>query len=138
MATFPALPPVGRSYSFGRFPLTTQSGLGGNQIKFLHSDEKSGVAMTLTYENLTQTEMASIRDHYRGQDGTFVAFLLPDQIWAGHSSVSNIVPAGTGWRYVSPPEETQKTGGYVDATVSLVAAGEGDDGGGGANGSTRV
>jgi hypothetical protein len=120
MSAFPALPPVGRSYSFGRFPLTRQSGLGGNQIKFLHSQDKSGVAMTLTYENLTQTEMANIRDHYRGRQGTFLCFLLPDDIWAGHSSVSNIVPVGTTWRYVSPPEETQKTAGYVDVTVSLV------------------
>ena len=122
MPAFPALPPVGRSYSFGRFPLTTQSGLGGNQIKFLHSQDKSGVAMTLTYENLTQVEMASIRDHYRGRQGTFLCFLLPDEIWAGHSSVSNIVPVGTTWKYVSPPEETQKTAGYVDVTVSLGTA----------------
>jgi hypothetical protein len=120
MATFPALSPVARSYSMGRFAMTTQAGLGGNQIKFLHSIKKSGVAMTLTYENLTQAEMASIRDHYRGQQGSFVSFLLPSAAWAGQSSVTNIVPSGTRWKYVAPPEETQKSGGLVDVTVSLL------------------
>jgi hypothetical protein len=96
--------------------------LGGNQIKFLHSDLKNSAVLALTYENLTQTEMASIRDHYRGQQGTAVSFLLPDEIWAGQSSVANIVPDGTRWKYVSPPEETQKTAGYVDVTVSLGTA----------------
>ena len=49
MAAFPPLSPATRSYSLGRFAMTTQAGLGGNQIKFLHSIKKSGVAMTLTY-----------------------------------------------------------------------------------------
>ncbi|MEI8251272.1 MAG: discoidin domain-containing protein [Synechococcus sp. ELA057] len=120
MATFPALSPAARSYSMGRFAMTTQAGLGGNQIKFLHSIKKTGVAMTLAYENLTQAEMASIRDHYRGQQGSFVSFLLPSAAWAGQSSVTNIVPSGTRWKYVAPPEETQKSGGLVDVTVSLL------------------
>ena len=120
MATFPTLTPAGRSYSLGRFAMTTQAGLGGSQIKFLHSTNKSGVAMTLTFENLTQAEMADIRDHYRGQQGSFVSFLLPDEVWAGQSSVTNIVPTGTQWKYAAPPEETQKSAGYVDVSVSLL------------------
>jgi hypothetical protein len=120
MATFPSLTPDGRSYNFGRFAMSKETGLGGSQVKFLHSIRKSGVAMTLTYEGLTQTEMASIREHYRIQQGSVVSFLLPSTAWAGHSSVTNIVPSGTRWKYAAPPEEDQKNGGLVDVTVSLL------------------
>lgn len=119
-AAYPPLTPVGRSYSMGRFAVSREVGFGGGQVKFLHSDRVSGLTMTLTYENLTQAEMASIRDHYRSQQGSFLNFLLPAEVWAGQSSVANIVPAGMRWKYQEPPEETQKRGGYVDTSVALV------------------
>jgi hypothetical protein len=122
-ASYPTLTPTGRSYSMGRFAVSREVGFGGGQVKFLHSSRVSNLTMELSYENLTQAEMASIRDHYRGQQGSFVSFLLPAEIWAGQSSVSNIVPAGMRWRYQEPPEEAQKSGGYVDTTVSLVTDG---------------
>jgi hypothetical protein len=122
-AAYPPLTPSGRSYSMGRFAVSREVGFGGGQVKFLHSDRVSGLTMELNYENLTQAEMASIRDHYRGQQGSFVSFLLPAEVWAGQSNVANIVPAGMRWKYQGPPEETQKRGGYVDTSVALVTDG---------------
>lgn len=119
-AAYPALKPVSRTYNMGQFAVSREIGFGGGQVKFLHGDYVSGLTMSLTYENLTQAEMASIRDHYRGQQGTVINFLLPADIWAGQSSVINIVPAGMRWKYSSPPEEAQKAGGYVDSKVELI------------------
>ena len=119
-AAYPPLTPSGRSYSMGRFAVSREVGFGGGQVKFLHSDRVSGLTMELVYENLTQAEIASIRDHYRSQQGSFLNFLLPAEVWAGQSNVANIVPAGMRWKYQGPPEETQKRGGYVVTSVALV------------------
>lgn len=122
VAQYPSLVPARRSYDVGNYAVTRQENLGGGAIKFLHSDYSHGLGMTLEYEYLTQVEMIRIRDHYRSQDGSMVPFLLPDEIWAGHSSVVNIVPAGTRWRYQEPPEEQHLRGGLVNVSVALMTA----------------
>lgn len=121
MADFPSLAPVARRYSAGTFPMTVEAGFGGGGIRFLHSTVKSGIELDLGYENLTQAEVKLIRDHYRGQDGGHQSFLLPNTIWAGQSSVTNIAATGTRWKYAGVPEENQKSGGYVDISVSLIS-----------------
>lgn len=118
MATFPTLEPVTRRRSLGVYQVTTEAG----GIRFLHGRVPSGQTLELVYENLTQAEAKLIRDHYRTQQGSFLGFTLPAIVNAG-----NTLPiAGTQyqvrWKYAASPEETQKRGGYVDLTVSLLAA----------------
>lgn len=121
MATFPALRPATRRYSMGVFPVTTETGFGGGNIRFLHGATSSGHALELGFENLTQSEAGLIRTHYRGQDGSHIAFALSADAWAGHSSMTDLVPATTLWRYSGPPEETHKRGGYIDLTITLTS-----------------
>jgi hypothetical protein len=118
---FPAIEPASRSYGAGRYPITAAVGLGGGNVYFLHSSTKSGIELELGYENLTQAEAKLIRDHYRLREGGYQSFLLPSTIWAGHSSATNIAAAETRWKYARIPEETQKTAGYVDVTISLIS-----------------
>jgi len=115
MATFPALAPVGRRYSFGTVPVTVEPG----GVRFLHDTQRSGCSLELQYEDLTQAEIELIRNHYRGQDGTHGSFELSSEAWAGHTSMTDLVPAGTRWVYTGPPEEEQRRGGFVDVGVSL-------------------
>lgn len=121
MAVFPALRPASRRYSMGIFPVTTETGFGGGNIRFLHSNLSSGHTLELGYENLTQTEAALIRTHYRGQDGTHQPFQLSSEAWAGHTSMTDLVPSTTSWRYANAPEEAHKSGGYVDVTINLLS-----------------
>lgn len=118
---FPARTPVGRRYSFGQYPITTESVFGQPSVRFLHGLDARALSLELSYENLTQTEVASIRNHYRSMRGGYRSFQLPAAVWAGHSSTSNIVPTTGRWKYAAQPEEVQKRGGYVDVTVSLVS-----------------
>ena len=119
---YPAVVPARRRYNLGNYAMTREDNLSGGAIKFLHSDYSHALGMTLEYQYLTQLEMRSIRDHYRSQDGTMVPFVLPDEIWAGHSSVTNLVPVGTCWRYQGPPVEDQLSGGLVNVSVPLRTA----------------
>lgn len=120
---FPALRPAKRSYSLGAFAVSNETGYGGNEVKFLHSERVSGLNMQLEYQYLTQAESALIRNHYRSQQGSVIPFVLPIDIWAGHTNISNIVPLGTAWHYVTPPTEEQLSGGYVNTVVSLQTVG---------------
>lgn len=119
MADFPALAPVSRRYSFGVLPVSEEAGFGGGAVRFLHSTQRSGVTLELGYELLTQAEAQLIRDHYRGQQGGTLAFALGSTAWAGHTAQDDLVPTGTQWCWVSPPEEEQQRGGRVRVTCQL-------------------
>ena len=120
MASFPAITPSKRRYGFGLFPVSIVVGFGGGPVRFLHGDSRYGINLELGYEVLSQAEAQQIRDHYRRQNGGHRAFLLPNAIWAGHSSPTNIVPALTAWVYAEQPNETHRSGLLFDVTVKLL------------------
>lgn len=119
MATFPALRPASRRYSFAQFPVTEQRGFGGGSVRFLHGSTSSGLLLELGYEALTQAEAKLLRDHYRGQQSGYLAFSLSDEAWAGHTDLTTLAPTSTEWVYANQPEETHRKGGLVDVTVQL-------------------
>lgn len=121
MATFPALRPATRQYSMGQFPVTTEIGFGGGNIRFLHGTSSSGHTLELGFIYLQESEAKLIRDHYRGQNGSHVAFALSAEAWAGHTSMTDLVPVTTLWRYADAPQETHRDAGFMDVTVSLVS-----------------
>lgn len=114
MPDFPSLAPGARTYTFGVLPVSDQQG-----VRFLHSTDRSACELQLGFVHLTEAEAALIRDHYRGQNGSHMSFLLSNAAWAGHSSMTDLLPAGTRWVYAAIPEETQRRGGLVDVSVSL-------------------
>jgi hypothetical protein len=120
MASFPAVRPSIRRYGFGLFPVTTETGFGGGSVRFLHGDTSYGINLELIYETISESRTQQIRDHYRGQHGGARSFLLPNVIWAGHSSPDNIVPLGTAWVYAAEPAETHLSGLLFDVTVRLL------------------
>jgi hypothetical protein len=121
MATFPALAPVARSYSFGAYPATIEASSAGD-IRFLHDTTNSGHTLTLQFQRLTEAEVALIRTHYRTQDGGHRTFALSSQAWAGHTSQTDLVPSTTLWRYAAPPDETHSSAGFTDVSISLVSS----------------
>lgn len=119
MATFPSLEPTRRSYKLGDFASTNSSAWGTSPIRFLHAAQSNQLTLTLAFEYLTDSEAASIRTHYAAQDGGHQSFTLPDVIWAGHSSVTDVAPTGTLWRYDGAPTEEHLSAGLVNMTVAL-------------------
>jgi hypothetical protein len=103
----------------GIFPITVETGFGGGSTRFLHGTTNSGHTLNLGFENLTQSEAGLIRTHYRLQDGGHVAFALSSDAWAGHTSPTDLVPTTTLWCYDAQPQETHKSGGYIDMTITL-------------------
>lgn len=121
MATFPALEPLTRSYSFGQYPVTEESAFVGGAVRFLHGSTPSSHTLTLGYSNITDAQAALLRAHYRTQQGGYLSFSLSPEAWLGHTSATDLVPATTLWRYSSPLNETHKSGGLFDVSVELIS-----------------
>ena len=121
MATFPALEPATRRYSMGTFPITEEKGFGGGSVRFKHGTTAYGHNLELGFTALTQAEAKLLRDHYREQQGGYIAFPLSTQAWAGHTSFTDLVPLSTHWRYASQPQEDHLSAGYVNVQITLVS-----------------
>ena len=90
-------------------------------VRFRHGTTPANHRLRLGFVNLSAAEAKLLRDHYRTQQGGYLAFSLSAEAWAGHTTATDLVPTTTLWRYSKPPEETHKNGGLVDVTVELVS-----------------
>lgn len=109
MAAFPSLEPAERSYSLASYPVAVQSAWPGGPIRFRHGTTPTGYNLRLGYQLLDATEAAMIRSHYRQQRGSLLPFTLAP-ITANSAGL---------WRYASPPEESHRSGGLVDLSITL-------------------
>jgi hypothetical protein len=124
MIIFPSIEPTRREYDLGDFPMEEEVPWPGVGVRFRTGFDPlavEGLTLTLTFEDLRETQMQQIRTHYNSRQGGTVPFLLPAVIWLGDSDPP--APSGTRWRYLTPPEENQKKGGWFDVTVELEAQG---------------
>jgi hypothetical protein len=121
MASFPALAPATRRYTLGSYPVTVPSAFPGGGPRFRHGQINVGHQLELGFTHLTQAETRLIRDHYRAQQGGFLPFALSAEAWAGHASSTDVVASGLQWKYLGQPEETQKSGGLVDVSLTLIS-----------------
>jgi hypothetical protein len=118
MADFPSLKPSERRFRLGIYPVTTERGFGGGNIRFLHGPQSSSHELELQFLWLSQSEAELIREHYRGQQGGTLAFDLSAAVLTGNTYYSSMV-ATVAWRYSEPPEEEQLSGGLVNVAVRL-------------------
>lgn len=117
MADFPSLSPTRISYDLGGLNVTDESTATAGPVRFRHSLRVNNNIMTLTYTNLTQTEISLIRNHYNKAGGLHYYFLVPDAVIWGSSS-GTVVPTTSKYRYNAIPEEEQR-GIYHDCSVQL-------------------
>lgn len=115
MGAFPALEPDSIEFSLGGLNVTEEETLVGGPIRFRHSLRQSSHTLQLAYENLSQSDMLLIRNHYNDSAGTHYHFTLPTVIWGG----SSVLPASSVFRYESAPEESH-LGVFNNVEVSLV------------------
>jgi len=121
MAAFPAIEPLKRSYGLGAHPMAVAGFSSSDEVRFLQGATPSGVPLSLEFVALTTSEATEIHDHYLGQR-QHQPFTITTALWRTHSSQFNAVPAASIWRYAGPPQESPRSGGLVDVTVSLVSA----------------
>ena len=121
MADFPAIEPTGRAYDFGSYAMSATGSLSGASVRFNHSTTMIGARLTLTFADMPDVELETLRDHFRGQDGGVVSFRLPAIIWQGHTDPEFLAPATDRWKYDGEIDEGEaRPGGFYDlVTVPL-------------------
>lgn len=103
MATFPSLTPSTRSFTPGEYPVTPFRARSGSEVRIRHGDVAYGHKLNLGFTLLTETEARSIIDHHSGQQGSFLSFAFPSDVWVGYTSPSTLVPSGYTWKWESIP-----------------------------------
>ena len=120
MADFPAIEPTRRSYDFGTYAMSATGSLSGASVRFNHSSTMTGARLTLTFADMPDAELETLRDHFREHDGGYRSFLLPAIIWQGHTDPEFLAPATDRWIYDGELDEgPAKPGGFYDVTANL-------------------
>lgn len=113
MTTYPAIIPDQISYDLGELNISEEPTLAG-PVRFRHSMQTNGYELQLAYENLTQSQVDQIRNHYFDSGGLHRLFEVPSAIWGG----ANVVSTDSLYRYNGPPDE-EHLGVYFNVAVSL-------------------
>jgi hypothetical protein len=122
MTQFPQLEPLQRSYDLGSHPIAAATFNNGDETRFLHGSVAFSVPMALQFPALNYTQARQISDHFASH-GTVRSFTIPAHLWRTHSTTTDVVASGFVWRYSNPPEETPRSGGLFDVSVSLLSVG---------------
>ena len=120
MSTFPALQPSSRSLTPGQFPVNTFNALSGKETRVILGDTPFSHGLALTFSNILEPVMQQILTHFRGQQGTALAFELPAAVYAGWPNYAAEIPLTQKWRYGGPPEVEFVAPGIMNVSVSLV------------------
>lgn len=107
----------------GQFSTSQAQAFAGSAVRFNHSATALGHVLELFYAELPDAELQEIRDHYVGQQGGYLSFLLPAVIWQGHDDPEDVVPATYRWKYAAPPPEPDRPGGFYDVPIILECVG---------------
>ena len=62
---FPSLTPSSRAFSPGNFPVKTFRAQSGAETRILYGSKRTGMGMSLTYKNVTDSQAEQFLDHYR-------------------------------------------------------------------------
>jgi hypothetical protein len=118
MASFPALEPFRRSYSFPAFQVEQEPTWPGFATRYKTGDPATttGLKLTLQYEDIREAELQQIREHWRSQMGGVIGFNLPVLVW---SKIGNLSNGGIRFRYANAPEEVHKGGDWYEVTIEL-------------------
>tara|TARA_B100000212_G_C27381973_1_gene537498 strand:- start:2659 stop:3165 length:507 start_codon:yes stop_codon:yes gene_type:complete len=103
MATFPSIVPTTRLYTPGDFPSAIQQSSNGTTTGFRRGNRRINQTLQLSFDNLTESQVTSIRDHYDGQNGSFERFFLSSSTWSGYNSPPVALVSDFAWLYATPP-----------------------------------
>jgi hypothetical protein len=119
MATFPTLTPSSRIFTPGEYPNSIYTTLAGSESRVRNSNVMSASRLELTFIRLAEADMLSIKSHYAGQYGGFLAFAIPSALLSGVTTAADFTLTGYLWRYISSPQITDYCDSLHDVKVTL-------------------
>lgn len=118
MATFPALTPNARSLNYGDYPQGTYDAISGSNVRFRYGSDRVVQRLSLNYRFITEAEMQLLLDHYEGQQGSLIPFVLSANVWAGYTVVP-VAAVDYEWRYVNTFQVETTAPARYNTTIEL-------------------
>jgi len=118
--TFPALVPSARTFSPGNIPQSSQITLSGLVTGFRRGNRRDGQTLSLSFTNLTESQVNEIKAHYIDRQGTFDIFFLSAEVWSGYATPPIPLLSDYAWRYAGAPTVTDGIVGRWGVDVELV------------------
>ena len=123
MATFPAIKPTARSFRLGDYPSRTYRAMSGAIVKRSFGNRATGYTLELEFQNIKESDLDLILDHYLSEKGTLTSFTLPTAVMAGYDTTTGNkvrVPPGVEWFYAEAPNVQSVIKGISTVRVQLI------------------
>ena len=120
---FPALKPTGREFNPGNWPIKTFNAQSGAEVRILYGNRRTNATLSLSYDNISDSNAQLFLTDYNDQIGTLRTFTLPADVRAGWTGTTAVMdaPPSARWRYESAPVVQAVRPGRSSVTVNLVA-----------------
>ena len=103
MANFPSITPSTRLYTQCNFPSAIQASSNGVTTGFRRGNRRINQTLQLSFNNLTESQVTQIRNHFDGQNGSFSIFYLSAEVWAGYTTPPVALVSDFAWLYANAP-----------------------------------
>lgn len=123
MATFPSLKPTNRRFAMGEYPVKIYRALSGKTVRRSFGNRPFGFTLELDFENVAESTVQAVINHYNTQQGQTIGFALPDAVFAGLSTATIALikaPSQTLWFYAEPPAIEAVHRSISNVSVSLI------------------
>lgn len=119
---YPTLQPTGREFDPGSYPVKTFRSQSGAESRILYGSKRVDQMLSLTYENITDSQAEQFITHFDEVRGSYETFTLPSAVRAGWAASSATLDAvsGAAWRYDAPPTISSIKPGISSVQVKLV------------------
>lgn len=120
---FPTLRPTSRDFTTGDYPVKAFKAQSGAEVRILYGSKRTGMGISLSYENIADTAADDFVAHFDEVRGTYDTFALPNEVltgWSGAASALDASTTGNLWRYAQPPSITSVRPGRSSVQVELV------------------
>ena len=124
MANFPSLKPTNRRLTMGEYPIKIYRALSGKTVRRSFGNRPFGFGLELNYENVGESVVQAVINHYNVQQGQTFGFALPNEVFAGLSTTTiNLVkaPAQALWFYAEAPTIEAVYRSISNVSVKLIA-----------------
>ena len=121
--TFPKIKPTSREFTMGSYPTKTYRSLAGTTVKRSYGNKPSGYQFKVGFENIKDTTLELILDHYDDTSGGFTRFDLPPELFAGMDTAlqTRIQKLnGIQWEYAGAPKVQSVFNGLSSVSIDFI------------------
>lgn len=119
---FPSLRPTARDFNPGDWPVKSYNSQSGAEVRILYGDTRTGMELTLNYDNILDSQAEQFLTHYDEVKGSYLTFDLNSTAKTGWSGTASAIDAGSinKWRYAEAPQVVAVRPGRSSVKVNLV------------------